>query len=44
MNLVRKQRISVIKITLHNFQKKLTKNFFILENSDLKLRPTKNKK
>jgi hypothetical protein len=40
MNLVRKQKISVIKIILHNFQKKINQNLlFILENSDLKLRP-----
>jgi hypothetical protein len=35
MNLVRKQKISVIKIILHNFQKKLTKIFF----NSRKLRP-----
>ena len=44
MNLVSKQRISIRKIILHNFQiKKLTKTFFILENSGLKLRLAKNK-
>jgi hypothetical protein len=35
MNLLRKQKISVSKIILHNFQKKINQNLFlILENSE----------
>ena len=39
MNLVRKQRISVIKIIFHNLQQKINQNFF----HSRKLRPAKNK-